>query len=140
MRRSAMGASTSVEVVIIGARCAGAATAMLLARAGVRVVVVERGQYGADALSTHALMRAGVIQLHRWDVLQALRDAGTPAVRSAAFHYGDEVVEIPVKPQDGVDGLYGPRRTVIDRVLVDAARASGAEVRFDTKLIDVIRD
>jgi flavin-dependent dehydrogenase len=134
-----MSSPTSADVVIVGARCAGAATAMLLARAGLRALVVERGQYGADALSTHALMRAGVIQLHRWGVLSALRDAGTPAVRSAAFHYGDEVIEIPVKPQDGVDGLYGPRRTVIDRVLVDAARASGAEVLFETKLIDLIR-
>ena len=54
------------DVVVVGARAAGAATAMLLARAGLDVLVVDRSRYGADTLSTHALMRAGVLQLHRW--------------------------------------------------------------------------
>ena len=53
------------DVVIVGGRCAGAATAMLLARAGLSVQVVERGRRGTDTLSTHALMRGAVVQLHR---------------------------------------------------------------------------
>ena len=60
---------TTYDALVIGARCAGAATAMLMARSGLRVLAIDRGEYGADALSTHALMRAGVLQLHRWGVL-----------------------------------------------------------------------
>lgn len=135
------GSATSFDydVVIVGARCAGAATAMLLARRGLRVLVIDRGRYGSDTVSTHALMRAGVVQLSRWGVLDGIRAAGTPVVRSTSFHYGDEVVEVQIKPQNDIDGLYAPRRTVIDRVLVDAARRAGAEVAFETELVDLVR-
>jgi flavin-dependent dehydrogenase len=131
--------SPDFDVVIVGARCAGAATAMLLARRGLRVLAIDSGRYGSDTVSTHALMRAGVIQLSRWGVLNGIRAAGTPVVRSTSFHYGDEVVPVSIKPQKDVDGLYAPRRTVIDRVLVDAARTSGAEIAFETRLVDLVR-
>ena len=75
------------DVVVVGARAAGAATAMLLARAGLRVLVVDRSRYGADTLSTHALMRGGVLQLHRWGLLDRIVAAGTPAVRRTTFTY-----------------------------------------------------
>lgn len=127
------------DAVIVGARAAGAATAMLLARRGLRVLAVDRSAYGKDALSTHALMRAGVLQLHRWGVLEAVRAAGTPPVRTTTFHYGDQVLEIAVKERDGVDALYAPRRTVLDALLVDAARASGAEVRYGVRLEGLLR-
>jgi 2-polyprenyl-6-methoxyphenol hydroxylase-like FAD-dependent oxidoreductase len=128
------------DAIIVGARCAGAATALLLARAGLKVLAVDRDAEGSDTLSTHALMRGGVFQLHRWGVLGAIELAGTPPVRTTTFHYGDEVVEIAIKPKDGVDALYGPRRTLLDTVLVDAARASGAEVAHRVSAVDLIRD
>ena len=131
--------SRRYDVVVVGARCAGAATAMLLARRGLRVLVVDRERYGADTLSTHALMRGGVLQLHRWGILDGVKAAGTPTVRSTAFHYGDEIVEIQIKPKEGIDGLYAPRRKVIDRLLVDAARSAGAEVVYETRLVDLVR-
>lgn len=131
--------SPDYDVVIVGARCAGAATAMLLARQGLRVLAIDSGRYGSDTVSTHALMRAGVIQLSRWGVLNGIRAAGTPVVRSTSFHYGDEVVEVKIKPQDDVDGLYAPRRTVIDRLLVDTAQTAGAEITFETRLVDLVR-
>jgi flavin-dependent dehydrogenase len=131
--------SADYDAVIVGARCAGAATAMLLARRGLRVLVVDRAHYGTDTLSTHALMRAGVLQLHRWGVLDGIKSAGTPAVRLTSFHYGDEIVDVPIKPQNGVEGLYAPRRTVIDRLLVDHARRAGAEIEFSTQLVDLVR-
>ena len=77
------------DVAIVGGRVAGASTALLLARAGLRVAVLERSRAGSDTLSTHALMRAGVLQLSRWGVLPDLVAAGTPAIRSTAFHYAD---------------------------------------------------
>ena len=99
------------DVVVVGAGPAGAATAMLLARAGLRVLVVDRSRYGADTLSTHALLRGGVLQLHRWGLLDRLVEAGTPAVRRTTFRYHDEEVVIAIKPSHGVDALYAPRRT-----------------------------
>ena len=73
------------DVLVVGARCAGAATAMLMARRGLRVLVIDRGRYGADTTSTHALMRGGVMQLHRWGLLPRIVAAGTPAVRSTGI-------------------------------------------------------
>jgi 2-polyprenyl-6-methoxyphenol hydroxylase-like FAD-dependent oxidoreductase len=132
--------SVDYDAVVVGARCAGAATAMLLARRGLRVLLIDRGRYGSDTLSTHALMRAGVLQLHRWGILGHVRAAGTPLIRSTSFHYGDDVVQVAIKPQDGLDGLYAPRRILIDALLVDAARVAGAETAFDTRLTGLVRD
>lgn len=128
------------DAVIVGARCAGAATGMLLARAGARVLIVDRGQLGVDALSTHALMRGAVLQLQRWGVLAKVIAAGTPAVRSATFHYGRQAVTVPVKPYDGIDALYAPRRTVLDPMLVEAAASAGADVRHGVHLSGLVQD
>jgi 2-polyprenyl-6-methoxyphenol hydroxylase-like FAD-dependent oxidoreductase len=130
----------SADVIVVGARAAGAATAMLLARSGLRVLVLERSRYGTDTLSTHALMRAGVIQLRRWGLLDAVVAAGTPPVRRTVFRYGAEVLPVTIKPSHGIDALYAPRRTVIDPILVDAAVASGADVRFGSTVTDLVRD
>src|SRR6266852_5453545 len=110
------------DVVVVGARAAGASTAMLLARSGQRVLLIDRQPYGSDTLSTHALMRGGVLALHRWGLLDRVIAAGTPPVRRTIFRYGDEEVAVDIRRQDGVDALYAPRRTVIDPILVDAAR------------------
>src|SRR5580765_3321763 len=131
--------SSRYDVVVIGARCAGAATAMLLARAGHRVLLVDRGRYGSDTLSTHALMRGAVVQLHRWNLLPAVIAAGTTPVRQAAFVYGDESVTVPIAPRDGVDALYAPRRYVLDRILVDAAAVAGADIVYGARLKDLQR-
>src|SRR5215475_14723682 len=86
------------DVVIAGARCAGAATAMLLARQGARVLVLDKSRPGTDTLSTHALMRGAVLQLHRWGLLPGVIEAGTPPVRSTTFHLPDAVSTVQVKP------------------------------------------
>jgi flavin-dependent dehydrogenase len=130
----------SYDALVIGARAAGAATAMLLARRGLRVLAVDRGSYGADTLSTHALMRAGVFQLARFGVLERIVAAGTPLVDRTVFHYEDERVDVPVKPKDGVPGLFAPRRTLLDRVLVDAAVEAGASVRHGLRLVELVRN
>jgi 2-polyprenyl-6-methoxyphenol hydroxylase-like FAD-dependent oxidoreductase len=128
------------DTVIVGARCAGAATALLLARAGARVLVVDKGVYGTDTVSTHALMRGAVLQLHRWDVLPAVIAAGTPAVRSTRFAYPTQEVSIAIEPRYGIDALYAPRRVLLDRMLVDAASASGAEFLFRSKATGLVHD
>ncbi len=128
------------DALVVGARCAGAATAMLMARCGLKVLVIDRGRYAADTTSTHALMRGGVMQLHRWGLLPRIVAAGTPAVRSTEFHYGEDVVKVGIRPQHGVEALYAPRRTLLDSTLVDAARAAGAEVRHGCILATLVRD
>lgn len=129
-----------VDVVIVGARCAGAALARLLALAGLRVVVVDRTTRGSDTLSTHALMRGAVLQLARWNLLDAVRAAGTPVVRRTTFVYDGDPVAIDIEPRDGIDGLYAPRRRVLDTILADAAVAAGADVRYQHRITGLIRD
>jgi 2-polyprenyl-6-methoxyphenol hydroxylase-like FAD-dependent oxidoreductase len=131
---------STYDVVVVGARAAGAATAMLLARRGLHVLVVDRSRYGADTMSTHALMRGGVLQLSRWGLLDAVIAAGTPPIRLTTFRYADDVVPITIKPSFGVDALYAPRRTVLDPILVDSAIAAGVDVRFGVTVNDVARD
>jgi 2-polyprenyl-6-methoxyphenol hydroxylase-like FAD-dependent oxidoreductase len=128
------------DVVIVGARVSGASTALLLARAGLRVLVVDRARRGSDTLSTHALMRGGVVQLNRWGLLDRLVAAGTPAIHRTTFHIGGETVPVTIKPFAGVDALYAPRRTVLDLLLSDAAVGAGAVIRFATTLVDLVRD
>jgi len=128
------------DTVIIGARCAGASLAMLLAQRGQHVLAIDRSKYGTDTVSTHALMRAGVEQLTRWGVLNDLLAAGTPPIRNMAFHYGDTSIALPIKSAPASPFLLAPRRTVLDRVLVDHARSSGAEVRFGCRLEQLVRD
>jgi flavin-dependent dehydrogenase len=130
----------SHDVIVVGARCAGAGAALQLARAGLDVLVVDRAPSPGDTLSTHALLRAGVLQLHRWGVLEDVIAAGTPAVHGTTFHLADGDIPITIKPYAGVDAFYAPRRSVLDAILVDAARAAGAEVRFGVRAVDVLRD
>jgi 2-polyprenyl-6-methoxyphenol hydroxylase-like FAD-dependent oxidoreductase len=131
--------NNTYDVVVVGARVAGASTAMLLARAGLKVALVDRSAYGSDTLSTHGLMRAGVLQLSRWGVLPEVVAAGTPPVEKTLFHYADgDMVQVSIRPSPGVDALYAPRRHVIDRVLVDAAAEAGAEVHHGVKVTDLL--
>jgi flavin-dependent dehydrogenase len=125
------------DAVIIGARCAGAATGLLLARSGAKVLVVDGQAYGSDTMSTHALMRGAVLQLERWGLTSNVVAAGTPAIRSTTFHYSDESIRVDIKPDHGVDRLFAPRRTVLDPLLVDAARKAGAEVRHGISLSEL---
>jgi 2-polyprenyl-6-methoxyphenol hydroxylase-like FAD-dependent oxidoreductase len=128
------------DAVVVGGRCAGAATALLLAQQGLDVLVVEQGMRGADTLSTLALMRAGVLQLSKWGLLDAIKAAGTPRIETTTFHYGGEPLEIRIKPRGEVDALYAPRRTLLDPLLAEAAAASGAQVAYRTRVRQVRRD
>src|SRR5262249_55559601 len=78
--------------------------------------------------------------LSRWGVLDRVIEAGTPAVRQARFDYGSDSVTVSIKPTPGVKALYAPRRTVLDRVLVDAAAAAGAEVPDGVSVAGLLRD
>jgi flavin-dependent dehydrogenase len=136
----ASGFEPHYDAIVVGARCAGAATAMLLAEGGLSVLAVDRQAYGSDTLSTHALMRPAVMQLSRWGLLQPLLRSGAPVVASTTFHYGEQEVTVPIRPEPDIPGLVAPRRTVLDRLLVDKARAAGATVLHDTAVHELTFD
>ena len=99
------------------------------------------GARGSDTLSTHALMRGGVLQLSRWGVLDDVVAAGTPAIRRTVFHYPDgEDVDVAIRPRSGVDALYAPRRHLLDRLLVEAAEEAGVQVLHETTVTSLRRD
>lgn len=120
----------SADVVVVGARCAGAATAMLLARAGYDVIVVDRAEEASDTLSTHGLARTGMVQLDRWGLLDEVVASGSPEIRDVVFHTPAGDIARPIKARSGIDYLLAPRRHVLDNILQKAAARAGAEVRY----------
>ncbi len=128
------------DVVVVGARCAGAATAMLLARAGHDVVMVDRAELPADRTSTHALARGAVVQLARWGLLEELLETGAPPIRQVSFHHAGTLTRRTVKHSAGVDLLLAPRRYVLDDVLARAAVHAGAELLTGVTVTGALRD
>src|SRR5512138_1805959 len=105
------------DVVVVGSRAAGGATAMLSARKGYDVVVVDRAQFPSDTLSTHQIARSGVVQLRRWGLLQAVLATGAPALRQVTFNAEGESLTLAVKHKAGVDCLVAPRRYALDSIV-----------------------
>jgi flavin-dependent dehydrogenase len=116
------------DVIVVGARAAGASTAMLLARHGMQVLAIDRATFPSDAISTHQLQVPGVARLRRWGLLDQVA-ASTPATRRIQLDLGGIVLQGCFPRYEGESTMYSPRRTVLDSLLVDAARAAGAEVR-----------
>jgi len=123
------------DVIVVGARVAGAATGMLLARAGLRVLVVDQAHFPSDTLSTHQIQLPGVARLARFGLLQPLLDAGTPPTPHVRFQAGGAVIEAGFPVFGGVDMMISPRRTILDALLIDAARSAGVEVREGCSLV-----
>ncbi|OAI40429.1 hypothetical protein AYO38_01020 [bacterium SCGC AG-212-C10] len=122
------------DVIVVGARCAGSPTAMLLARAGHRVLLVDRMTFPSDKLSTHYVQPPGVRCLEEWGLLDAVIAAGTPPIHTFTVFQGDDFLMAP--PADGV--AYCPRRYLLDQILVDGAVAAGAEFRPAFTVTDVL--
>jgi 2-polyprenyl-6-methoxyphenol hydroxylase-like FAD-dependent oxidoreductase len=128
------------DVTIVGGRVSGSALATDLARAGLSVLVLDRARFPSDTLSTHQLQVPGVARLAGLGVLDRVLASGAPPTRRIRFHAGGAVVDAPAPRVDGVDFMVSPRRTVLDSVLVDAAREAGAEVREGTSVETLLRD
>lgn len=126
------------DVIVVGARCAGAALAMLLARKGRRVLAVDRAVFPSDTISTHFLWPRTTSFLANWGLLDAVAETGCPPIHSVRLHWGRVVVEGRPEPVDGTAEMYCPRRTVLDALLVEAARGAGAEVRERTVVRDLL--
>ena len=117
------------DAIVVGARCAGSPTAMLLALKGYRVLLLDRARFPSDTLSVHYIHQPGVACLARWGLLDAVAATNCPPVRRQRLDVGPFALEGAPPPADGVSDGYAPRRTVLDKLLVDAAAAAGAEVR-----------
>ena len=78
----------SYDAIVIGARCGGAPTAMLLARKGYRVLLVDRATFPSDTVSTHFIHAPGMAALERWGLRDALAASGCPAIRTYSFDFG----------------------------------------------------
>jgi flavin-dependent dehydrogenase len=128
------------DVVVVGGRVAGSATAMLLARLGHDVVVVDQAAFPSDTVSTHSIARSGVVQLRRWGLLDAVLDSGAPAIRQVTFHALGGSVRRPVKLKAGTDFVVAPRRYVLDTIIATAAERAGADVRPGVTVTGVRRD
>jgi flavin-dependent dehydrogenase len=128
------------DVVVVGARVAGSATAMLLARLGHDVLVVDQASFPSDTISTHSIARSGVVQLRRWGLLDEVLDSGAPPIRQVTFNAGGESVSRTIKHKAGVDLVVAPRRYVLDTILATAAARAGADVRHGITVTGVRRD
>ena len=128
------------DVVVVGARAAGAATALLLARLGHDVVVLDEAVFPADTVSTHQIARPGVVQLHRWGLLDTVLASGAPAIRTVSFTAAGETVRRTVKKSAGVDLLVAPRRYILDTLVAEAATDAGADLRPGVTVTGVRRD
>src|SRR6266849_5862287 len=118
------------DVIIVGARCAGSPLAMLLARKGYRVLLLDRAKFPSNMpMSTHLVHQPGIARLKRWNLLERLTASGCPPITSYNYDAGEFTLTGCPSPAEGVSEAYAPRRTVLDKILVDAAVEAGAELR-----------
>jgi 2-polyprenyl-6-methoxyphenol hydroxylase-like FAD-dependent oxidoreductase len=129
------------DVIVVGARCAGSPTAMLLARKGYRVLVVDKATFPSDTLSTHFLWPQGAEALERWGLQSSLVESGAPSIgRRILFDVGEITLRGGVPDVNDGRGGFCARRTVLDSLLVNEAARSGAEVRERFRIESLVFD
>ena len=116
------------DAIVVGARCAGSPTAMLLARKGYRVLVVDRATFPSDTVSTHVVQPLAVAALARWGLRDRLAATGCPPIHTYNFDFGPVTISGLPGTKDSPVGSC-PRRIILDKLLVDAAGEAGAEIR-----------
>ncbi|MEU7584464.1 NAD(P)/FAD-dependent oxidoreductase [Streptomyces sp. NPDC041068] len=127
------------DVIVVGARCAGAPTAMLLARAGYSVLILEKARFPRDIMSSHYIHQPGVALLDRWGLLDKLRATDVQPLDRVIYHVGDDIrLEGCSLPADGHRTAYAPRRFVLDPILAEGAVDAGAELREGCQVTDLI--
>jgi flavin-dependent dehydrogenase len=117
------------DAIVVGARAAGATTAMLLARKGHNVLLVDRDSFPSDTISTHVIAPPGVAALKRWGLYRRVRETGAPELTEVRLDFG--AFRLAGRPThiQGTDTFIAPRRTALDAVLIQAAIEAGAEFR-----------
>lgn len=128
------------DVIIVGARCAGSPTARQLARAGLRVLMLDKVGFPSDSFRNHVILPPGTAKLHEWGLVEGLEATGCPAIAWVVSDFGDGPLRAPVEALAGLPAFYAPRRRVLDAFLVDAAVAAGAELREHTTVTELLWD
>ena len=126
------------DAIVVGARVAGAPTAMLLARKGYRVLLVDRDSFPSDIMSTHYIHQPGVAKLQQWGLLDRVLATGCePTEKLTVVREG-----IPLSGMGSGEVHFAlcPRRYALDNVLVQAAVEAGAELRENFVVEDVIKE
>jgi len=132
-------AQTPYDVIVVGARCAGSPAAMLLARKGYKVLVVDKATFPSDTISTHLIHPRGMDSLTRWGLVERVLETGSPSIETYRFDFGPFVISGSPRKGD-LPASSAPRRTVLDEILVDAAAKSGAEIRQGFTVDDILID
>src|SRR3984957_13336268 len=125
------------DVVIVGARCAGASVATLLARRGHRVALIDRAEFPSDTISSHFLWPQGAARLASWGLLDRLKSRGCDPIPTLTFDFGSVAFTGPVPSVLGVNEAFCPRRTVLDSIVVEAAVEAGVELFEGTSVRSV---
>jgi 2-polyprenyl-6-methoxyphenol hydroxylase-like FAD-dependent oxidoreductase len=128
------------DAIVVGARCGGAPAAMLLARKGYRVLLLDKATFPSDTMSTHLVHPPGVAALDRWGLLDRFVATGCPPIETYSFDFGPLTIAGSPQPIDGIAYAYCPRRTVLDQLLVDAATEAGAELREGFTVAELVAD
>ncbi|NTZ81663.1 FAD-dependent oxidoreductase [Burkholderia metallica] len=126
------------DLIVVGARVAGSPAAMLAARAGLRVLLLDRAGFPSDTLSTNYIHQPGCARLARWGLLQKVMDSGCPAIPRTRFETRGIVVEGGISTDYVQDAAYAPRRYVLDALLLEAARDAGAEFREHCTVVQTL--
>jgi flavin-dependent dehydrogenase len=134
------------DVIVVGARCAGSPTAMLLARQGYRVLLLDRSAFPSETLSTHMISVGGVARLKRWGLLDQVAASNCPPVTNIILDVSFEqygwftLTGFPPPDADGFAAIYAPKRILLDKILVDAAMAAGAEMRENFTVKELVME
>ncbi len=131
--------SESFDVIVIGARCAGAPLATMLAHGGLRVCLVDKARFPSDTPSTHGIQPAGTRVLRRIGVLDSLLKLAPP-IPHLRIVFDD--IPAPVADVIAITGAPGisVRRITLDEILVNAAAGAGADVRTQTAVTGLVMD
>ena len=117
------------DAIVVGARCAGSPLAMLLARKGYRVLIVDKTMFPSDTISTHHIHQPGIKKLKDWGILNKVRSSNCPATTKLRFDVGSFALRGSIAPAGDVKEAFAPRRRILDAILADAAVEAGAELR-----------
>jgi flavin-dependent dehydrogenase len=127
------------DVIVVGSRCAGASVARLLAQRGHDVLLADRAHFPSDIVSTHSIAGGGVTQLRRWGLMESVLETNVPFVPGFTLTIGPHELRNPMG-EDPQRGSVSPRRTVLDKLLVDAAVEAGAELREGVTIKDLVSE
>jgi 2-polyprenyl-6-methoxyphenol hydroxylase-like FAD-dependent oxidoreductase len=131
--------SREYDAIVVGARCGGSPTAMLLARNGYRVLLVDKATFPSDTMSTHLAHPPAVAALERWGILERLQATNCPPITTYSFDFGPVTISGCPRQADGAVA-YCPRRFVLDALLVEEAVAAGAELREAFTVEEILVD